>query len=214
MEQIEKFRNMPKENQIGFLAPLIAFICILFSSSILPNFDWSSNPLSDLGSWYRTDLGDLQILSAVLFNGGLIVTGLLSLYFIVWLIRQSSDIPTKIGLLFFAGTSILLAGVGVFSEDFTGFHYWTAVPFFFSIPIALGVVGVIWLRLPEMRTLGGTSILLSLLSLLIMFQPWITLSIAVFETIEALIAMGWLWFVNYMHYSGKLTRVLISNEAP
>ncbi|MGY5870869.1 MAG: DUF998 domain-containing protein [Candidatus Thorarchaeota archaeon] len=212
MEQVQKFRNLPKENQIGFLAPLIAMLCIAIATSILPNFDWSSNPLSDLGSWFRTDLGNLQILSAILFNGGLIVTGLLMAYFTVWLIKQSNDLPTKIGLLLFVGTSLFLAGVGVFSEDFPKPHLWTALPFFFSIPIALGVVGLVWLRFSEMRVIGVVSILFSLLSILIIVQPWIDLSIAVFEIVEALVAMGWLWFINYMQYTGKLSRVLITNE--
>jgi hypothetical membrane protein len=93
------------------------------------------------------------------------------------------------------------------------FHYWTAVPFFLSIPIALGAVGIAWLRFPEMRIVGGSSILLSIVSLLIMFQPWLTLSIAVFETLEALVAMGWLWFVNYMHYTGRLSQAFNLQEA-
>lgn len=208
MEQVKAFRNMPIENQIGFLAPLVIIINIVLSTSILPGFDWAVNPLSDLGSWFRTDLGDLQILSAILFNGGLIVTGLLVAYVMVWLIKQSNDLPTKIGFFLFTGTSLFLAGVGVFSEDFPLPHLFTALPFFFSIPIALGVVGLVWLRLSEMRVIGVVSILFSILSILIMFQPWIDLSIAVFETLEALVAMGWLWFVNYMHYTGRLTQAI------
>lgn len=198
---------MPKENQIGFLAPLIININIIISTSILPGFDWAVNPLSDLGSWFRTDLGSLQILSAILFNGGLIVTGLLLAYVMVRFIKQSDDLLTKIGLLLFTGTSLFLAGVGVFSEDFPLPHLLTALPFFFSIPIAIGVLGLVWLRLSEMRVIGAVSILFSLLSILIMFQPWIDFSIAVFETLEALVAMVWLWFMNYMHYTGKLARV-------
>ena len=211
MEQVAKFRNMPRESQIGFLSPLVSFICIALSTSILPNFDWGSNPLSDLGSWFRTDLGSLQILSAILFNGGLIATGLLLAYVMVWLIKQSNDLPTKIGLLLYAGGALLLAGVGVFSEDFPLPHLLTAVSFFFSIPIALGVVGLVWLRFSEMRIIGVASILFSLLSVLIMFQPWIDLSVAVFEILEALVAMSWVWFVNYMHYSGRLTRIFLPN---
>ena len=209
MEQVRKFRNMPKENQIGFIAPLIPFLSIIICTAILPNFDWAINPLSDMGSWFRTDLGNLQILSAVLFNGGLITAGLLCAYFTIWIIKQSNDLPTKFGLLIFVVTSLLLAGVGVFSEDFPLPHLWTALPFFLSIPIALGVVGLVWLRLRETRTNGIISILFALLSILIMFQPGADLGIAVFETLEALVVMGWMWFVNYIQYSGKLSRVLI-----
>ena len=200
---------MPRENQIGFLAPLVSFICIAIATAILPNYDWAVNPLSDLGSWLRTDLGDLQILSAILFNGGLLVSGLLIAYIMVWLIRQSNDLPTKIGLLLFTGTALLLAGVGVFSEDFPLPHLLTAVPFFLSIPIGTGVVGLAWLRFSEMRTFGIGTILFSLLSILIMFQPWIDLSTAVFEILEAFVVLGWVWYVNYMHDMGRLTQVFI-----
>ena len=203
MEQLANFKNMPKMNRIGFIAPLAAMLSIILCTIILPGFDWAANPLSDMGSWFRQDLGDLQILSAILFNGGLIVTGILSAYFAIWLIKQVKDRPSKIGLLPFVGTSLFLAGVGVFSEDFPLFHLWTALPFFFSIPIALGVIGLVWLRLGELRLIGVVSICFSLLSLLIMFQPWVNFSIAVFETLEALVVMGWLWFVNYMQYKGR-----------
>jgi len=121
-------------------------------------------------------------------------------------------LPTKVGLSIFVGTSLLLAGVGVLSEDFPLPHLWTALPFFFSIPIALGVVGLVWLRFSEIRISGVGSLLFSLLSILLIVQPWIDLSISVFETLAALIATGWLWFVNYMQVSGKLLRVFITIE--
>ncbi len=199
---------------IGFIGPIISFSCILISTLILSGFDWASNALSDLGSWFRTDLGDLQIMSAILFNGGLIVTGLMILYFIIWLMKQTNDLPSKIALLFFAGSAVLLAGIGVFSEDFSFFHFWTAVPFFFSIPIALGLTGLIWLRLSEMRLSAIILIILSLTSLLIMLQPWMSLSIAVFETLEAIIMMGGLYLINYIHFTGRMRSILIAQTSP
>jgi len=211
--QIEKLKNVPRGNLIGFIGPLVSFVCILISTAISPGFDWFDNPLSDLGSWFRTDLGELQLVSAVLFNSGLIITGLMILYFIIWLVKQIGDTPSKVALLFFAGSAILLAGIGIFSEDFPLGHIWTAVPFFFSIPIALALTGVVWVRLSEMRVLGSIAIILSLTSLLIMFQPWIDLSIAVFEILESLVAMGWLWSISYMHYTGRLLPILKTGDS-
>lgn len=207
MEQIGRFRSIPRVNQIGFIAPLVSFLCIGIATSILPGYDWAVNPLSDLGSWFRTDLGNLQILSAILFNGSLIITGLAIAYVMISFIKQSNDLPTRIGLLLFTATSFLLAGVGVFSEDFHLPHIWTALPFFLSIPIALGVIGLAWLRLPEMRIIGIVAILFSFLSVLIMFQPWIELSTAVIEILEAVVCMGWIWYVNYMQYKGKISSI-------
>jgi hypothetical membrane protein len=207
MKLVRKFRSMPRVNQIGFLSPLVSPLCIAIATSILPNYDWAVNPLSDLGSWSRIDLGDLQILSAIIFNGGLIVTGLLAVYVMLYFVKRSNDAPTKIGFLIFTGTSLLLAGVGFFSEDFPLPHVLTAVPFFLSLPIGLCVVGLAWVRFSEMRTYGIMSILFSLLSILIMFQPWLDLSVAVFEILEAFVAMTWILSVNYMHYTGRLAHV-------
>ncbi len=205
---------MPKGNLIGFIGPMISFITIAASIAILPGFSWSDNPLSDLGSWFRTDLGELQLVSAVLFNGGLIITGLMVLYFIIWLIKQVTDTPSKVALSIFACSAILLAGIGVFSEDYHLGHILTAVPFFLSIPLALGVVGVVWLRLSEMRFLGIISVILCTISLLIMFQLAVTtLSTAVLEILEAIVVMGWVWVVNYSHYSGRLSSILSTEVA-
>ncbi|MFW9844118.1 MAG: DUF998 domain-containing protein [Candidatus Thorarchaeota archaeon] len=207
MEQVGKFKNIPRVNQIGFLSPFVSFICIAITTSILPGFDWVDNPLSDLGSWFRTDLGEFQILSAILFNGGLIFTGGLAAYVLVCFMKQSSDLPTKIGLLLFTGTSLLLAAVGIFSEDFQLPHGLTAVLFFLSIPIGPGLVGLAWLRFSETRIYGFSSIVFSLISILIMFQPWIEFSIAVFEILEAFVVLGWMLFMNYLHYSGRLAYI-------
>lgn len=193
---------------IGFIGPMVSFVCILIASSILPGFSWATNALSDLGSWYRTDLGALQIVSAVLFNGGLIVTGFMMLYFNIWLIKQLRDLASKIALLLFVATSILLTGIGVFSEDFGLFHFWTAVPFFFSIPIALGISGLVWLRIIEMRLSALILIVLALSSVLVMIQLWPVLSIAVFETLEAVILMLGVWLIDVMHVRGRMKSIL------
>lgn len=188
---------------------MISFITIAASIAILPGFSWSDNPLSDLGSWFRTDLGELQIVSAILFNGGLIITGLMVLYFTIWLIKQIGDTPTKVALSIFACSAILLAGIGIFSEDYHLGHILTAVPFFLTIPIALGVIGIVWLRLSEMRVPGIISIILCTISLLLMYLFAVTaMSTAALEILEAIVVMGWIWFVNYSHYSGSLSHIL------
>jgi hypothetical protein len=82
-----------------------------------------------------------------------------------------------------------------------------------SLPIGLGVVGLAWIRFADMRSEGIGSIIFSLLSILIMVQPWINLSIAIFEILEAFVAMGWLLLVNYMHYTGRLTYAFITQNS-
>ncbi|MGY5860797.1 MAG: DUF998 domain-containing protein [Candidatus Thorarchaeota archaeon] len=202
----EKLAGIPRPNLAGFLGPLIGLISIPIAVLLLPGFSWQSNPLSDLGSWFRTDLGNLQILSAVVFNGGLIVGGLLLLYFTVSFFRMLIDWPTKIAMIAFMATCVFLASVGVFSEDFPLPHVLAALGFFLSIPIALGIAGLAWLRFRELRLFAIFTLVLSVVSYLTIFQAWA--SIAIRELAEALIAIGWIWVVNYLHYTGRLSSIV------
>ncbi len=202
----EKLTGIPRPNLAGFLGPLIGLISIPVAALLLPGFSWQSNPLSDLGSWFRTDLGDFQILSAVVFNGGLITGGLLLLYFTVSFFRMLNDWPTKMAMIAFMATCIFLASVGVFSEDFPLPHVLAALGFFLSIPIALGIAGLAWLRFRELRLLAILTLVLSVVSYLTIFQAWA--STAIRELAEALIAIGWIWVVNYLHYTGRLSSIV------
>ena len=202
----EKLAGIPKPNLAGFLGPLIGLISIPVAVLLLPGFSWQSNPLSDLGSWFRTDLGNLQILSAVVFNGGLIIGGLLLLYFTVSFFRMLNDWSTKIAMIAFMTTCIFLASVGVFSEEFPLPHVLSALGFFLSIPIALGIAGLAWLRFRELRPFAILTLVLSAVSYLTIFQAGA--SVAIRELAEALIAVGWTWVVNCLHYTGRLSGIV------
>ena len=206
-------KKIPRGNLLGFLGPIISFTAIAIAILIQPGFDWSHNALSDLGSWFRNDLGNHQIVSAIIFNSGLIISGSCILLFILSLMKQIRDLPSKFTLLIFAGSAILLIGIGIFSEDFSFMHFWTAVPFFLSIPIALGLTGLVWSRFREIRNLAIVTIILSLVYLILMFQQWIELGIATFEVLAALIAMGWLWLIDYLHYRGKISIILTTGKS-
>lgn len=202
----EKLAGIARPNLAGFLGPLIALLSIPVAVLLLPRFSWQSNPLSDLGSWFRTDLGNLQILSAVIFNGSLIIGGLLLLYFTVSFFRMLNDWPTKIAMIAFMATCIFLTSVGVFSEDFPLPHVLAALGFFLSIPIALGIAGLAWLRFRELRLFAILTLVLSVVSYLTIFNAWA--SIAIRELAEALIAIGWIWIVNYLHHTGRLSSIV------
>lgn len=202
----EKIAGIARPNLAGFLGALLGLISIPIAILLLPGFSWQSNPLSDLGSWFRTDLGNLQILSAGIFNGGLIIGGLLMLYFTVSLFRMLNDWPTKLAMIAFMTTCIFLVSVGVFSEDFPLPHVLAALGFFLSIPITLGIAGLAWLRFRELRLLAIFTLVLSVVSYLAIFQEWA--SIAIRELAEALIAIGWIWVVNYLHHTGRLSSIV------
>jgi hypothetical membrane protein len=62
---------MLTRNYLGFLAPLIAFGSILVSITTSPWFDWAIHDLSHLGMYEN------GFAAALIFNGGLIVTGIM-----------------------------------------------------------------------------------------------------------------------------------------
>ncbi len=106
----------------------------------------------------------------------------------------------------FMATCIFLASVGVFSEDFPLPHVLAALGFFLSIPIALGITGLAWLRFRELRLFAILTLILSVVSYLTIFQAWA--SVAIRELVAALIAIGWIWVVNYLHYTGRLSSIV------
>lgn len=103
-----------------------------------PAFRWTRNALSNLG-----DAGDPAgtALTAVLFNGGLIVGGLLGVGFAVGLALQSDHPVSTAGAGAFALSMLSMAGVGVFPQD-GPFHFQVAVGFYLLFSIAAGTYGV------------------------------------------------------------------------
>jgi len=57
----------------GILTPIVAFTCIFLAIASYPEFSWTGNALSDLGVQ--------EGVTAVLFNSGLIFSGILALIF-------------------------------------------------------------------------------------------------------------------------------------
>ncbi|MEE8181774.1 MAG: hypothetical protein V3T87_00505, partial [Candidatus Thorarchaeota archaeon] len=93
-----KIREMPKPILMAALAPLFALTCIAIAILISPDFSWTGNALSDLGHYIRTDIGPNPVVRAIIFNVGLTVTGIVMVYYIIWLFRQLNDLQTKIGI--------------------------------------------------------------------------------------------------------------------
>lgn len=203
MSSIERIKQMPKPILIGFIGPLIGLIGIAISILISPGFSWQDNPLSDLGSYFGTDLGDYQLVSAVTFNGGLIISGFFQLYFAIHFFKNLEDWPTKVAMLGFMLTCISLSLIGVFSKNFGFLHQVSAITYFLAIPITLAIAGIGWLRFPKTRWLAWNSLLFAVINVVVIFQSW--WGVAVREIINALIIIGWIWVVNYLYYKKKLT---------
>jgi hypothetical membrane protein len=207
--------DMSRESKLGFIGPVISLTTITVAILLSPGFTWPGNALSDLGHYTRTDLGPYKLQGAIIFNGGLILTALLMLYFTHWLMKRTTDFPTKIGFLPLLVSLLFLIAIGIFSENFSFFyniHFVVSVGFFFSFPFAMWIIGGSWLRFKKLRWFAVISILLPFLSVYVWYlhfvgNPFWT-GAAIPEIITAMSAILWTWTINYMHYTGRLEQVM------
>lgn len=212
----EKITNMPRMNQIGFFAPLFALVGITVAILVSPNFTWWENALSDLGHYTRTDLGDFQIISAIVFNSGLIISGLLMLYFSILFLKGLREPITKVGFLIFIISCMFLIAIGVFSENFSPTHFIVSVGFFLTFPFAMWTIALSWMRFPDLRWFAVVSLVIPFISLFM----WTDLGIgsiwenvAIPEIVTSASAIAWVWIINNLHYKGKLSDVMIAVES-
>ncbi len=116
----------------ALITPAFAFLAIIGATLLAPEFSWASNALSDLGAPGAE--------TAWLFNGGLVLAGLLGLPFATALARTARN---RIGLLaagFVVLTLALLAGVGVFPSGHP-FHLPVAAGFYLVATLTLWTAG-------------------------------------------------------------------------
>jgi hypothetical membrane protein len=204
----ENISNMPKYSKIGFFAPLIALAAISISILLAPGFDWIINALSDLGNYTSFFLSPYKLASAIIFNSGLIVTGILMIVYTIWFMKWTKDVPTKIGLIPLLISLGFLICIGIFTENFGELHYWVSVGFFLTFPFSMWFIGIGWLRFSELRWFCAVSIILPFLSVVMWTDYLNGTSIwqqAIPEIATAFSAIVWLWIINMMQYKGKLS---------
>jgi hypothetical membrane protein len=200
--------GLPRVNLICFIAPIIALIAIAVAILLSPAFNWYANALSDLGHYTRVDIGPHPLRRALIFNVGLILTGLLMLYYVQSLIRRLKDQPTRISMIPFGIACLFLIAIGVFSENFNPIHYYVSVGFFFSFPWAMWILGLAWVRFPRLRWFAVLSLAMPFASVVLWWGTFVGRfawsGVAIPELLTALTAIGWVWIVNLLDISKAL----------
>lgn len=107
---------------------LVSLAAILSAVFVSPTFTWTGSALSDLGAPGTP--------TALLFNGGLLLTGLVALPFVAWVYRRGLNGLERVGSAVLGLSAVLSALVGVFPTG-TPQHFPVALAFFLSIPVAL-----------------------------------------------------------------------------
>ncbi len=127
-------RNIVEFSSIcGGIAPFFTYACILLAIGFYSQFNWANNALSDLGV--------VPGLTMTIFNGGLIIGGILFTIFAIGLTQFFSKKPLgQIGAGALIIATISLICVGIFNEHVRPIHYIVSVSLFFFMPIALWIL--------------------------------------------------------------------------
>jgi len=170
----------------GILTPIIAFTFIFLAIASFPEFSWTNNALSDLGVQ--------EGIAAVLFNSGLIISGILAFVFAVGLVKfLSEQLLGRIGALVFAIDTLMLVAIGVFSENFGRIHYYVSVMFFALFPISILIIFATLLHRGKVKTGLFTLLVAAIAAVawIIQFTIKFGSNVAIPETISALSASAW-----------------------
>ncbi len=176
----------------GILAPIIAFACTLSAIASHSQFSWLDNALSDLGI--------VEGATAILFNLGLIISGVLTLIFSLGLFMLLRN-----KVLGFAGTLILAVGalalalIGIFPESAKPMHYYASVSFFALFPISMLLICAEFLS--SSRTKMGLFTFVTAGFAAIVWTVQFTVrpvpGVAIPETLSALAALAWIAVLGF-----------------
>lgn len=169
----------------GILTPIIAFTCISTAIALYPPFSWTNNALSDLGV--------VEGAVSMIFNGGLMVSGILALAFAVGVQNYlNKSIIGKIGAFLFALDAIALIAIGAFPEN-TAPHFPASVAFFMLFPIAMLLIGAVLTKRGE-KPIAAFSFLAAIFSIAVWvfhYNVGFGRGVAIPETLTALAVSAW-----------------------
>ena len=195
----------------GVIGPIVGFtavaIAIILSASW---FNWWTNALSDLGHpWMIGGINGTLGFNPVapIFNGGMILTGLISIIFsahLIFLFWQRKALFGVIGPILFVSSMIFLIAVGIFHEGILLPHAIAAFGFFITIFLCSIFMGLAFLRRRTTRNEGMIAIIMGIIITLTLFVgfsnlvPWTGAAIP--EIIMAIAAFIWIIPVSIRLY--------------
>jgi hypothetical membrane protein len=170
----------------GVLAPVIGFLCVLFAVASHSQFSWFDNALSDLGV--------VEGVTAVLFNFGLIVSGVLTFVFGLGLFAfLHKKVLGVTGALIFVLGALALTLIGIFPESAKPMHYYASVAFFALFPVSMFLICAEFLSSSRIRMglLTFVSAAFAAIVWIIQFTVRPVSGVAIPETLSALAASAW-----------------------
>ena len=174
----------------GIIGSTLPLIMILVSTVLEKSFSWNRNALSDIGVSQ----------TAWLFNSALIVGGLFNLIFALGLRNYLGKTRLlKIGVTLLIVSSISLALVGVFTENYNSIHVLVALGYLLLAPIAIICIG----QGEKNKQFGKVSLALGIIALLaifglsvVTFVANLQIGFAVPEFAESFVLSTWTFWVS------------------
>ena len=190
-------KSNPEKNRMtkiagicGILIPIVVLLCIGLAMSHSPWFRFTKHAFSDLG---------IEGVSAIFFNSGMILGGILALVFSLGLIKI---LKNKTGGYILSLSSLALIGIGIFPETVYILHFIVSAAFFVLLAISFLIIGLTIKRNQSERTMGILATLFAIIAICstVLLIPWA--GIAIPETVSCLPAFIWC-----MVYGVKMTFV-------
>lgn len=170
----------------GILAPMIAFAFILLAIAFYSQFSWTDNALSDLGI--------VPGATAVFFNSGLLISGVLIILFGLGLpILFDNRLLGKISASVFIIDALALIAIGVFPESAEPMHYYASVAFFVLLPISMLLITATFFLVAR-RRMALFTLLVAVVAVavwVVQFSVRFVPGVAIPETISALSGSVW-----------------------
>ncbi|MEM0488295.1 MAG: DUF998 domain-containing protein [Candidatus Bathyarchaeia archaeon] len=186
VKPMSKHRLLVRFSRIcGIISPVFTFTCIMLAITSYPEFSWTNNALSDLGT--------VEGFTGTIFNLGLLTGGFLALIFALGLFIIQKNILGKLGSLVFALAAISLSMIGIFPENIEPIHYHVSVAFFTLAPIALIILSVAFIQAGK-KKLGLFTLFMALTAAVIWIYHWtfgFGANVAIPETLSALALSAW-----------------------
>lgn len=163
----------------GILVPIVVLLFIGISMSYSPWFKFTDHAFSDLG---------VEGISAIFFNSGMVIGGILILIFSLGLIKILSY---KKGAYILTVSALALIGIGIFPETNYSLHFIVSATFFISLAISFLIIGLTIKRDRYERTMGilATIFAITAFSSIIFLIPW--QGIAIPEALSSLPSFIW-----------------------
>jgi len=170
----------------GIVTPIVAFTFISLAVTSYPQFSWMENALSDLGVQEGA--------TAVLFNSGLVIGGILALVFASGLfIFLREKILGRIGAFLLVLDVLALIAIGIFPSNVKPMHHYASVAFFVLFPVSMIVLGATFLFMAEVK-MGLFTFLVAMVVAVVWMIQWTIRfgsDVAIPETLSALSASTW-----------------------